>query len=151
MSDEPTAQEVHETLYDGADLTIVFKDGSSDTVKIRKIPRSHFGKYAEIIQEESEDAEFREAALYLGSVVSVRNLTDESLDAVLAEGERLNFTSFARWFRRRARMPSLLQGRQDLVNLAMEAMSRLTPRASTNGSAPSGTATPTSGATARKS
>ena len=147
-----TAESIHETLYDGADLTVVFKDGHSDTIKVRKIPRSEFGAYAEIISDKSEAGERREAALYCSQTEDwIGRLDDDSFDAILAEGNRLNFTSFARWFRRVARDPRLLENNQHLVNLAMEAMTRMGLQGSTNGSAPSATPTPTSGAGPRKS
>jgi len=141
-----SAQEAHEVLYDGADLEVLYKAGHLGLVKVRKIPREEFANLALIIQDDSELGEFQEAALYCGRDEAwARSLHEGSLDRVLAEGQRLNFSSYARWFRRRARMVSLVSNQEALVAAASEAMTRLTQRGFTNGSSARGTGTPSSG------
>jgi hypothetical protein len=149
-----TAQEIHETLYDGADVSVTFvgsvpgQSPRTEMVKVRKVPRSEFPSLALLIGDESEQAEFREAALYCAKDETwARSLDEASLDRVLAEGQRLNFSSFARWFRRRARMPGLLQDQTALIQLATEALTLLQPRDFTNGSSPRATGTAISGVT----
>jgi hypothetical protein len=147
-----TAQEVHETLYDGADIVVTYQSAPShpSSIKVRKIPREEFSHLALLIQDESEEAEYREAALYCGKDEAwARTLSEESLDRVLAEGQRLNFPSFARWFRRRARLPGLVAGQQMLVQAALEAMTQMESHGRTNGSVVSdATAMATSGGSA---
>lgn len=153
QTDAPaTPQAVHETLYDGADVPVAFKDGQRSIVKVRKLARSEFALLSAIVMDDSESAEFMEAALYCGKDSSwAIQLTEESLDAVLQEGTRLNFPSFARWFRRRARVPRLISGQEELVKAAMEAMTLLQQREPMNGSLARATGTPISGDTPRTS
>lgn len=158
-----SAQQIHEALYDGADLQVTFTGGSGgdasspapppEVVKVRKIPRSEFGMLALVIGDDSDEGETQEAALYTARDGAwVKRLDEASLDRVLQEGQRLNFFRFARWFRRRGRMLELMKDSSNLVALATEAM-RNDPTlskllAATNGSSPRGTATRTSGVTA---
>ena len=145
---QPTAAEVHEALYDGADTPVEFSNGNRGVVKVRKIARPDFATLAVLMEDDSEEGELREAAFYCGlDETWARQLTELSLDRVLAEGQRLNFSRYARWFRRRARLPQLVNGQEALVQAALEAVSRLTPRESTNGSSARDTATPSSGVT----
>ena len=146
---QPTAQEIHETLYDGVDVSVSSSSSSSSSsIKVRKLPWSEFRSLALAIEDESEAGALREAALYCGQdEVWARSLDQASLDCVLAEGQRLNFSGFACWFRRQARLPQLLANQEPLVRLAMEALTRLQPRESTNGSSPRAIPIPISGVT----
>lgn len=149
-------KEIHEALYDGADAKVTFTDGRSEIVKIRKIPRNLFGTYALLIADESEAGEIAEAALYCDRPAQwAASLDGPSLDLVLAEGQRLNFPSFRRWYRRRARTLELVQDRGELMKHAITAM-RADPALSrwldsTNGSSPRDGATANSGPSAPRS
>jgi hypothetical protein len=150
-----TPQQVHETLYDGLDVTVRHKDGRSEAVKVRKIPRSEFHAYSEIVARMEPD-ESAECAYYVGRDPQWSgSLHDESFDLIMSEGQRLNFPSFAAWFRRQAAKLELVRNRNDLVEQSMRlletspTLSRLLER--TNGSSARDTATPTSGATRKTS
>jgi hypothetical protein len=153
-----TAQEIHEILYDGADIPVTYQAGVSsvaavpsvagrtEIVKVRKIPRDEFTALALVIGDDSEEGEYREAALYCDRDEAwARSLDEASLDRVLAEGQRLNFSSYARWFRRRVRAVNLVSDQASLVEAAATALTRLQQRENTNGSATRATASATSG------
>lgn len=154
-----TAQEIHEALYDGADIPVSFRPGSAgvppaEVIKIRKIPREQFTEYSLVIGDDSATGELREAALYTARDETwAATLDDESLTRVLEEGHRLNFFTFARWFRRRGRTLQLMNGNEAWLRQAVELIQD-NPRlshllGSTNGSSVRATGTPTSGAAAR--
>ena len=147
-----SAQEIHETLYDGADIPVSYNTGRAGAVKVRKIPRNELASLSVIIGDDTEEGEFEEAALYCGRDTAwARSLDEASLDRVLEEGQRLNFSSFARWFRRRVRMVELANDRTTLMRAAEEALNRLERRASMSGSSPRATGTPTCGVTPPRS
>jgi hypothetical protein len=104
MEEPKTAKEAHEVLYDGADLLVTLRDQSRRTVKVRKISRKDFPAFA--AGWGNEEAE---AAFYLGEEKLVQELSDESFDAVMEEGRRLNFTLFSNWFKRQYQKLSLLK------------------------------------------
>lgn len=156
-----TAQDIHEALYDGADLAVSFRPPNggasvpaSQVVKIRKIPREEFTELSLVIGDDSEAGELREAALYTARDEAwAATLDDESLTRVLEEGHRLNFFTFARWFRRRGRTMELMSGNSGLLRQALEVM-KADPQlsrwlGSTNGSSARATGTPPSGSAAR--
>lgn len=168
-----SAQEIHEALYDGADLVVTFKPNggasvpasqpggtggasvpASQAVKVRKIPREEFTALSLVIGDDSEAGELREAALYTARDEAwAATLDDESLTRVLEEGHRLNFFTFARWFRRRGRTMELMSGNSGLLRQALEVM-KTDPQLSrwldsTNGSSARATGTPPSGNAAR--
>lgn len=71
-------------LYDGADIVAGLRNGSIQTVKVRKIARADFSKLALLIGDDSEAAEFAEAALYCGRDEQwARSLDEASLDLSL--------------------------------------------------------------------
>ena len=110
-----------ENLIDGKKLSITFRDGSTGTAHVRKIPicdmddlgRS-FGKNA------------AECAVYLGrDEAFARTLDDESFAAVFEEGRRLNFPSFRKWWAWQEQTLEALgqkDGRDDLVNKVVQKM-----------------------------
>jgi len=151
---ELSAAEIHETLYDGADTSVTYVasvpsgETRTELVKVRKLPREEFSALALIIGDESESAELREAALYCGRPEEwAATLEEASLDRVLAEGQRLNFSSYARWFKRRARLLGLMENQTQLLATATQMIERMEQRNNTNGCSPKATATRTSGAT----
>jgi hypothetical protein len=148
-----SAEEVREVLYDGADLMVTHRDGRRESVKVRKIPRNEYGAYALVVTDDTEEGERAELKLYVPDrdVPWWCSLTDDSRDAIAAEGERLNFTSFARWWRRAARNMRLLQGQSETVAIAEQLLTRSTPPAPRNGSPVSGTAAASNGRGARPS
>ncbi|HHY84885.1 MAG TPA: hypothetical protein GYA07_05035 [Verrucomicrobia bacterium] len=145
-----TAQEIHETLYDGVDVPVIHKDGRREVVKVRKVPRSQMAQYSMLIGGGDETAE---CAFYCDRDQAWANsLDDDSFDHVLEEGQRLNFTSFARWFERQARKLKVVEGQQQTLAMAADLMQSnpalRTLLGSTNGSSARGTETPISGRTA---
>lgn len=170
MNDAPTPasapetpQEIHEALYDGADLPIHYLSGADEVVKVRKIPRNQFGQYAQLIGADDGD-EAAECGFYVDSEPGTRNsqprsaewartLDDASFDRLLEEGQRLNFPRFTSWFGRQARKLKLVRDRNGLLAEA-QALIENSPHlktllAGTNGSSPRDTPTPISGAIRR--
>jgi hypothetical protein len=105
-----TPKEVSETLQDGNQMRVTFEDPARapEWVRVRKIPRNEFVHLADAIMNAVHD-EYPEAACYCGKTPEwAQALTDESFEAVMQEGRRLNFSRFRSWFERR----------QDVLNLA---------------------------------
>lgn len=90
---EPATPEL-ENLIDGKVIDVKKTDGSTEKMRVRKIPifdmeplGRTFGKYV------------GEAALYLGTDEKfVRTLTEDSFGTVIEEGRKINFPSFKRWW-----------------------------------------------------
>lgn len=106
-----TPEQIHETLYDGTDLPVTLLDGSTRMVKVRKISRKAFPAFASTFGDED-----LEVAFYLGEPANgngapsiVEQLTEESFDAVMQEGHRLNFTRFGHWFGRQYQRLELMK------------------------------------------
>ncbi|HMP84467.1 MAG TPA: hypothetical protein PKA41_17365 [Verrucomicrobiota bacterium] len=147
---------VVETLEGGADVVVTLRNAQARpvAVKVRKLPRAEYASLALVIGDETESGELAEAALYCGRDEAwAAELDDDSLDRVLAEGTRLNFTSFARWFKRRARMPQLLVATEtrQLVEASLEVIRTMEQRDSTSGSPARDTENPISASGATRS
>ena len=148
---QPPAREVHEALYDGADLKVTHCDGRAEMVKVRKIPRSEFAAYALAVTDEGEQGEADELRCYVPGRDDAwwAGLTDESREAIAAEGTRLNFPDFARWWRRRARLVNLASQDTEAIRRAaalLESDPTLSrPPGSRNGSPPPAIRVPLSG------
>lgn len=145
------ATETHETLYDGKDMLVVYADAREEVIKVRKVPRDEFGKFAMLCDGTNEDAE---CGFYAGRDAEwARTLSEESYDLVLKEGQDQNFTRFTNWCERQARRLDLLQGQGKLMEKSLAllehnpALKRLLD--STNGSSVKATANGTSGVGAR--
>lgn len=134
------AQTIHETLYDGADVPVSHKDGGTEMVKVRKIPRSEFAQYSHALERALNGDESAECAFYVSGkdATWAESLDDKSFSRVLVEGQRLNFPSFEEWLPRQL-------GRIGIFQPAIPTPK--TPPDSTNGSAARATATRTSGPT----
>jgi hypothetical protein len=142
-----SAQEINETLNDGLDVAVRTRDGRDLAVKVRKVPRSEFAHYSLMLEDLSAEGEIFEAAFYCGQPPEwALCLDEESFDRVLAEGQRLNFSTYARWFRRSARLVPLVSKNEELIKLALEQAKRLEQRSSTNGSSARDTASASSAA-----
>jgi hypothetical protein len=105
-----TPQEIAEVLADGVNLRVEFSDQNvaPTIVKVRKVARRDFPIMADAILNAVAD-ETAEAAFYCDRTPAwAESLSDESFEAVMREGRRLNFTRFSAWFGRR----------QDVLNLA---------------------------------
>lgn len=103
----PTSpQEVQETLQDGTKIQVTFDTPDIETppewVKVRKCPRGDFVEFAGALLGHDEIAE---AAFYIEKTPAyVNSLSDESFEAVMQEGRRLNFTRFRSWFERKQQL-----------------------------------------------
>jgi hypothetical protein len=120
-----TAEQVHETLYDGVDVPVRYhQDGRAEVVKVRKIPREEMAQYSILIAAAGGD-EAGECAFYVGKpIVWPTSLDDDSFDRVLAEGQRLNFTRFANWFERQSRKIKLVKQHSEILAQATEILER---------------------------
>lgn len=97
-----TPQEIYEVLADGTNIKVAYENGRPpEIIKVKKISRDNFALLADAILGDIQ-AEYPEAACYCGRDVEwARSLTEESFEAVMQEGRRLNFTRFNAWFARR--------------------------------------------------
>lgn len=90
----PTKQE---TLRGGVDIEVIFIDGTAETVTVRQLPVRDFEKWLALLDDEEKAAElFTDRP---GGWVERLNL--QSLERVIAEGERQNRDFFERWLQRR--------------------------------------------------
>ena len=116
-----TAKEVAETLADGTQIPVTYQDGRTEITKIRRVPRNEFVPYASAIMDAVTD-ERPECAFYANKPVEwTDEITDESFDAVMQEGRRLNFTRWAAWFARRQETLRLAQVSHPALKAAAEA------------------------------
>jgi len=112
------AKQEFETLYDGTDLTLMTKTREVSVVKVRKLPVIEMPRLGLVFDDEA-----REIALYCGqSPEWAAGLDDDSFEAAIEEGRRLNFPHFAKWQARRAQARELLNTKQN-----SEMMKRLEP------------------------
>ena len=104
-----TPQAVFETIYDGADLEVEFKSGEKKRVKVRKVSQKNLPQLADAFRVTVEEGEGPEIMVYLSwKSEQVEQLTDESQDAVMQEGRRLNFTRFKNFLARRVQFVNLM-------------------------------------------
>lgn len=147
-----TAEEIHETIYDGSDLMVHYSDGRSECVKVRKIPRKDFAQYASLMSDEESECGF-----YVEDKDSdwANSLSDESFDAVLEKGQHLNFPRFISWYERQSKKMNVfeIQGRMAATALSVMEKSPMLSQmlASMNGSLPKATPNVNSGTGVRKS
>lgn len=91
---EPTKAE---TLRGGQQIPVTLQDGASDSVFVRQLPVKEFEPWLGCLDDEPRAAE-----LMCGKESGWGDrLTVESLEAVIATGERLNRDFFERWLGRR--------------------------------------------------
>jgi hypothetical protein len=97
-----TPQEIYEVLADGTNIKVFYaSDRPPEILKIRKISRENFPVLADAILGDIS-GEYPEAGCYGGrDAVWAKSLSEESFEAVMQEGRRLNFTRFGAWFERR--------------------------------------------------
>ncbi len=120
-----TAQEVAETLADGTNISIELTNGNREIVKVRRIPRREFTKFAPLafVSLAPDSDETPEAAYYLDkSLEFAQSMTEDSLDAVLMEGRRLNFSRFASWANQRAELLKMMQGKAPTLSALVTAI-----------------------------
>lgn len=118
MNAAPTKNEI---LTGHAKLRVGFMavEGGLDREAEVKVHLLRVSEYPKLL--EALDDELAQAALYTKeSREWCDNLAPDSLEAVVAEGERLNGDFFARWVRRRTdRVARLLPGAQDAMQAAI--------------------------------
>lgn len=86
-----------ETLLGGGDLVVKLADGATETVRIRQVPVRLADRYMACVSDEAGMVE-----LLTGKPAAwVDNLTRESHEAIIAEGDRINSDFFERVLRRR--------------------------------------------------
>lgn len=85
-----------------------------EIVKVKKIGMADMALYAEVITQES-----KEVALLTGKDEAwVRELDDDSFEALIEEGRRLNFPRFSRFWKRRLDMLAAM-GQSKVLDSAM--------------------------------
>lgn len=104
-----TDQEVYEFLEDGTLIPLMDSKKNLTRMKVRKIPQRGLQEFADIMHM-NRCREEAEIAAYLG--ISLEQfeqlgLTDESQDAVMEEGRRLNFTRFEHFVHRSVQLAKL--------------------------------------------
>jgi hypothetical protein len=94
-----TLQAQVEKLVDGAEIEVSRQNGAGivkESILIRKIPIRKLGQMGQVYGQEP-----LEVSLYTDKDEAwMESLTDDSFEAVLQEGRRLNRPSFDRWLQR---------------------------------------------------
>lgn len=104
-----TPQAVYEVIYDGADCELEMKDGTKKRVRVRKVSQKNLPQLADAMRLSMEQGEIPEIMVYLSwTAEQVEQLADESQDAVMQEGRRLNFTRFKNFLARRVQFVNLM-------------------------------------------
>jgi len=85
------------TLYGGSELTVTYRDGRTEVVKVRQLIIDDYPKLLKVLDDEPAQIDF---------VCDRPNgwsntLALESFEAVLQEGDKLNEAFFTRWLQRR--------------------------------------------------
>ncbi|GHC02143.1 hypothetical protein [Cerasicoccus arenae] len=102
-----TPETENAALFGGAEIAIEHNDGTQARVKVRALPLRLIPRYLEL---QLADAEQALAELFLGWEADQADcLTDESILAVLLEGERINFPRAGAYVeRKKARIEKVL-------------------------------------------
>lgn len=102
MNEKPNA---FETLMGGTQLEVNFRNGTSDTVLVRQLAVKLF---PELLQAAGDEPRLVE--LYCEKQPGWSDtLTNESFEAVILEGQRVNADFFGRWLaRQRDRMRAIM-------------------------------------------
>lgn len=105
----------NETLLGGADVAVIFRDGTSETIKVRQLPIRLFQMYLAAIDQEA-----RQVELYCDKPEKWSDtLTNESFELIIEEGERINRDFFSRWKVRREKRQELLPKRDEAAEVRM--------------------------------
>ena len=114
----------------GETIMVSFQDSSrpSESVLVRKVPRHELNSIAVAVMEAKGD-EVCEASVYVDRPIEwIQSLSDESFDAVMQEGRRLNWARFSAWFQRASEVVSLakiqaplMAGLRQVIDEALQA------------------------------
>lgn len=93
----PTPEKQFEILAGGTEVIVHYKaGGDAERIKVRKIAIRDIGKLADVLGKEDQ-----EVAFYCGKDLEwVELLHDDSFEALIEEGRRLNFTRYTKWAKR---------------------------------------------------
>jgi hypothetical protein len=107
MSNEAIKATPFETIIGGTDAIVTLRDKSSEAVFIHQLPIEQFPKLLSVQDDEPKMVElFCQKQPGWASTLSL-----ESIEHVIAEGERLNSDFFSRWVHRKlARQERLVPG-----------------------------------------
>ena len=121
-ADKALAPERHfEILADGTLVPVTFRLGEADKpvrereiVKVKKLGMADMPLLAEVITVEA-----KEVGLLTGKDEAwVKDLDDDSFEALIEEGRRLNFTRFSKFWKRRMDLLKAM-GQQGVLDAAM--------------------------------
>jgi len=90
-----TQEDALTTLLDGREIEVTHCDGSTERVKVRKIPIRRLSEFAGAWGRPEKEAPFYADR----SPHWTESLTDDSFAELMDVGRELNFASFKRWFR----------------------------------------------------
>jgi len=113
------------TLLGQKNITVTAVDGTTESVTIRSLPVKFFPELLGAFTDE-----LKKASLYAGKPVGwVENLTPESHELVITEGDSLNADFFGRWLARRKAAELLLPKRDvgEILGL-LEVMQKSNPQ-----------------------
>jgi len=141
-----TAEEAFIVLRDGKDIQVNLYDGTAETVKVWFVSQQDYNAYAQSVVTGNE---FEEVRFYTKKDAEwVKRLGPWSFDAVLEEGQRLNFPHLIKSLERRLKRMKLIGKTNPQMQMVMARMESTLTEQFTTSSPPTATAKPTSGPTA---
>lgn len=125
MSDEHTKK--MEALFGGKVISVTFRDGRTEEVRVRELPIRRFPDFFTSLQDEGQLL-----ALVTGQdEETIDKLSDESHEALVEAAMDVNFTRAERWLERQAKLGERLQN-----NPAVKTAAALQKTLQTSPSAP---------------
>jgi len=100
-----------ETILGKATVTVEKLDGTTETVEVRQFHLDACQRYLELLDDELAQVEF----LCGKQAGWAKTLKIESVENLLATGERLNWDFFERWLQRRLKRMAAITGGQTAV------------------------------------
>jgi hypothetical protein len=140
-----TPEEAYIILRDGRDMTGQMVDGATETVKVWFVSQADYSAYAQCVVTGQE---LSEIGFYTRKDAEwIKNMTPWFFDAVLEEGQRLNFPHLTKSLQRRLKRMELIGKANPQMQMVMARMESTLTEQFTPSSSPKDTGKRTSGPT----
>ncbi len=142
-----TPEEAYIILRDGRDMSGQMMDGTVEAVKVWFVAQQDYGGYGQSVVTGQENLEI---GFYTKKPVEwVERMTPWFRDAVLEEGQRLNFPHLTKSLERRLKRMKVIEKANPQMQMVMQRLESTLTEQFTTSSPPTATGKPSSGPTAR--